>query len=87
LLAPRRKPGRGLGHHRQHAGRIEAIAALEGDEKKRRQASRLRTVIERYFGWLTGVGGGSPPPWVRTLRRVGRWMLAKIVILDAKKWP
>lgn len=87
LLAPRRKPGRGLGHHAQHEGRVRSIALLEGDRRKKRQAARLRSCIERGFGWLTGLGGGHLPPWVRTLPRVRRWILAKLVILDAARHP
>jgi len=85
LLAPRRKPGRGLGHQTHHAGRLRSIALLEGDARKRRQASRLRSVVERCFAWLTAVGGGHLPVWVRTLPRVRRWILAKLAILNASR--
>ena len=87
LLAPRRKPGRGLGHHPQEPGRLRSMAVLEGDRRKRRQASRLRGSVERFFGWLTGIGGGSPPAWVRTLPRVRRWVIAKLAILHALREP
>ncbi len=86
LLAPRRKPGRGLGHHPQEPGRLRSILVLEGDGRKRRQAARLRSV-ERFFGWLTGIGGGSPPAWVRTLPRIRRWIIAKLAILNAQRGP
>ena len=84
LIAPRRKAGRSISEgHRQHADRLRAIELLEGDARKRRQASRLRTAVERSFGWLTMLGGGSPPPWIRTLRRVRLWVLAKLAIHHA----
>lgn len=85
LLAPRRKPGRGLGHQPHEPGRRRSIALLEGDDAKRRQVARLRTVVERVFGWLTGLGGGHLPPWIRTLPRVRRWILAKLAILDVAR--
>jgi len=84
LTAPRRKPGRSVSaSHDQAPDRLLAIGRLEGDEAKRRQASRLRSVIERAFGWLTMLGGGTPPPWARTLRRVRRWVMAKLAFLHA----
>jgi len=84
LIAPRRKAGRSISEgHRQHADRLRAIELLEGDARKRRQASRLRSAVERSFGWLTMLGGGSPPPWIRTLRRVRLWVLAKLAIHHA----
>lgn len=84
FLAPRRKAQRSISAgHDQHADRVRAIAQMEGDERKRRQASRLRSTIERAFGWLTMLGGGTPPPWARTLPRVRRWVMAKLAILHA----
>lgn len=88
LIAPRRKPGRSISpSHRQHEDRLHAIGTLEGDEKKRRQASRLRATVERYFGWLTAMGGGHLPPWVRGLRRVRLWIIAKMALLHAARHP
>jgi hypothetical protein len=82
LLAPRGKPGRGLGHHRQHPARIRCIATLEGDPAAKADYQRHRQAIERYFGQLTSFGGGlNPlPSWVRTRRRVRRWVLGKLLI-------
>jgi hypothetical protein len=85
LVAPRRKPGRGLGHQPHSAGRLRSIALLEGDPRKRRQAARLRSVVERCFAWLTALGGGHLPVWVRTLPRVRQWILAKLAILAASR--
>lgn len=87
LLAMRRKPGMGLGWRKHHPGRLRSIELLEGDRRKRRQVARLRTSVERYFGWLTGIGGGHLPPWVRTLPRVRLWILAKIAIHAARAGP
>jgi len=84
LVAPRRKANRSISpSHAQHPDRVRAIERMEGDDRKRRQASRLRSVIERTFGWLTMRGGGTPPPWARTLPRVRRWVMAKLAILHA----
>ncbi len=55
------------------------------EPRKRRQVARLRVAIERGFGWLAGVGGDALPPWVRTLPRVRRWLLAKVAILVARR--
>jgi len=40
-----------------------------------------RKAVERFFGQLTSFGGGlSPlPAWVRTHRRVRRWVQAKLI--------
>lgn len=87
LLAMRRKPGRGLGWRTHHPGRLRSIELLENNRRKRRQVARLRTSVERYFGWLTGIGGGHLPPWVRTLHRVRLWILAKIALHAARAGP
>ncbi len=81
LIAPRRKKHRSVSRgHNQHPDRLKSIDLLENSDRKRRQVSRLRTAIERLFGWLTLQGGGHLPPWVRTLPRVRRWVIAKISI-------
>jgi hypothetical protein len=61
-----------------------------------------RSQVERYFGGLVSWGGGLAglPAWVRTHRRVQRWVQAKLVLtassgsspkrlapLDEKSWP
>lgn len=82
LIAPRRKPGRGLGHHSQHAHRLEAIVILEGEAFARRNHRRHRNRIEQAFAHLTNLpfGLGPLPNWVRGLARVTRWVKAKILI-------
>jgi hypothetical protein len=86
LLAPRRKAGRSISAgHKQTPGRLRSIELLESDESKRKQVARLRSSIERFFGWLTMRGGGQLPPWVRTLARVRRWMIVKLAIHEARR--
>jgi hypothetical protein len=88
LIAPRRKAGRSISKtYTHHPDRLRAVDLLEGDDDKRRQAARLRSIIERYFGWLTAMGGGHLPPWVRGLRRVRLWIIAKMALLHASRHP
>jgi hypothetical protein len=46
-----------------------------------------RSAIERQFGNLTNWGGGLTclPSWVRTHRRVHRWVQAKLVLTALKR--
>jgi hypothetical protein len=82
LVAPRRKPGTGLGHHRQHPDRLRAIVELEQLPGGCRAHRRHRCRIEQCFGHLTNLPFGlSPlPNWVRRLKRVKRWVTAKITL-------
>ncbi len=81
-------PGRGHGHRKQTAGRLRSKDLLEnpmpafGD-----QLLEDRTQIERYFGQLVNWGGGLTglPAWVRTHRRVHRWVQAKLVLSALKR--
>jgi hypothetical protein len=84
-LVTRRRygPNHGTGHRQQTAGRLRSIQLTENPNP--RFASRLlkdRGEIERHFGNLTNWGGGLTclPPWVRTHRRVHRWVQAKLVL-------
>lgn len=83
LLAPRRKPGTGLGHHgQQHPDRLAAIAQLEGSAGGR-ELYRLRDGVEQAFGLLGNVPGGLAtglPNHVRGLRRVRLWVMLKITL-------
>ena len=84
LLAPRRKPGTGLGHGRdQQPDRLAAIGQLERTPGGRREFDRLRLGVEQAFGLLTNLGLGALPPWVRGLRRVRYWVMARIIIYHA----
>ena len=89
LVAPRRYgPGRGTGHRKQTKGRMRAMEILENPQPDfGRQLLNYREAIERYFGNLTSWGGGLThlPPWVRTYRRVRRWVQAKLIINGLKR--
>lgn len=88
FVTPRRYgPGKGTGHRRQTPGRLRSIAITENPYP--RFGQRLlqdRTAIERQYGNLTNWGGGLSglPAWVRTYRRVRRWVQAKLVLVALK---
>jgi len=89
-LVTRRRygPQHGTGHRKQTAGRLRSIALLENPFPAfGEQLLRDREQIERRFGQLTSWGGGLTclPPWVRTHRRVHRWVQAKLVLTAAKR--
>jgi hypothetical protein len=84
LLAPRRKPGTGLGHGTdQHPDRLRAVEELERTPGGRREFDRLRLGVEQAFGLMTHLGLGAPPPWVRRLRRVRMWVMGKVIVYHA----
>ncbi len=82
LVAPRRATALKLGHHRHAAGRLRAIAMLEGPSPFGRELLRTRSVIERFFGNADSHSEalGELPAWVRTHRRVRTWIHAKLII-------
>ncbi len=86
LLAPRRRPETGLGHHFQSVHRLRAIEMLEGPSSFGRSLYRLRRLIESQFAGLTCFGGGLPclPPWVRGLHRVRLYVHAKLLVNAAR---
>ena len=89
-LVTRRRygPNHGTGHRKQSSGRLRAIELTENP--KPAFATNLlhdRNEIERRFANLTNWGGGLTclPPWVRTHRRVHRWVQAKLVLTAVKR--
>jgi hypothetical protein len=73
----------GRGHRRQTPGRLRSIALLSNPQSPfGRELHKERDRIERYYGNLTNWGGGLVclPPWVRTHRRVHRWVQAKLIL-------
>jgi hypothetical protein len=82
LLAPRRKPGRGLGHLPQHPHRLLAIAELEADPQGLAEHERHRVRVEQGFAHLTNLPFGmwALPNSVRRLHRVRLWITAKIML-------
>jgi hypothetical protein len=89
LVTPRRYgPGRATGHCKQAMGRLRCIALMESPFPAfAEQLRKDRVEIERWFGNLTNWGGGLSglPAWVRTHRRVHRWVQAKIVLTGLKR--
>lgn len=67
-------------------GRRMAMEAWELDPDGCREFYRRRSTVERAFAHLTNFAGGLGPlpAWVRRLRRVERWVTAKIAIYHAK---
>ena len=93
LVAPRRRPGAGLGHRAHSASRLRSIDLLEspppgdppaaaGRRPFARELYAMRSDIERRLGNLCAFGGGLAPlpAWVRTPHRVARWVAAKLAI-------
>jgi hypothetical protein len=89
MVVPRRYgPGRGHGHRKQTAGRMRSKEMLENPFPHfGRDLLKQRAGIERHYGNLTNWGGGLThlPPWVRTYRRVYRWVQAKFVLNQLKR--
>jgi hypothetical protein len=90
LVCPRAKPHTALGHHYQSPDRVRAIEMLEPPANVNRFGPSLyrhRSIVERRFSAAVCFGGGignSLPPWVRGIRRVRRWITAKLLINAAR---
>lgn len=87
LVAPRYKKNAGLGHRRQSPGRLRSISLLEVSQTGfGTKLLKQRNDIERWFSQLVSHGGGlnTLPPWVRSYRRVHRWVSAKLVVTSLR---
>jgi hypothetical protein len=89
LVAPRERPGTGLGHRRQSIHRLRSVAMLEppaGINDFGLTLFQQRKQIERDFGNLTSYGGGLAglPSWVRRIWRVRTWVHAKLLVNAAR---
>ena len=84
FVTPRRYgAGRGFGHRKQTAGRLRSVEILESPFCEFGEGLMLqRLEIERFFSKLSTNSGGLThlPPWIRTHRRVHRWVKAKLII-------
>ena len=89
LISRRRNLGKGgIGHDKQSAGRLRSIALTENPFPVfANQLRQDRNQIERCFAHTTNWGGGLTclPPWVRTHRRVHRWVQTKLVLTALKR--
>ncbi|MBN1908620.1 MAG: hypothetical protein JW818_02680 [Pirellulales bacterium] len=74
LVAQRKRPRVGLGHHLHSPGRLRSIALLQNEFSQ--ALDRCREDIKRHFGWLTSHAAGlaSLPSWVRRFHRVRSWI-------------
>lgn len=89
-LVTRRRygPEHGTGHRKQTAGRLRSMQLTENPFPAfATQLLHDRGDIERRFAHATNWGGGLTclPPWVRTHRRVHRWVQAKLVLTALKR--
>jgi hypothetical protein len=85
LVAPRARPGTGLGHSTpggHHPDRLRAIAELEGDPGRLRAHRRARNCVEQRLAHLTNLPFGlwALPNFVRRLARVRPWVRTKIML-------
>ncbi|MBL4808436.1 MAG: transposase [Phycisphaerales bacterium] len=87
LIAPRHKPGTGLGNRRHHPNRLSSIGLTEGRGGWMWEMLRSRrNGVDRYFSGLVTscVGAGHLPSWVRSVRRTRLWIGAKLAINAAR---
>lgn len=86
LIAPRRRPRTGIGHHRQSPHRLACIATLEAGPRAGFGAylMRCRRQVETRFAHLTA-RLTCLPAWARRLHRVRLYVHAHL-ILAAIRW-
>ncbi len=88
LVTRRRKgPGHGLGRHKHSAGRLHSVLLTENPFPAFAEGLlQDRSDIERRLGQLVNWAGGLTclPAWVRSHRRVHRWVQAKLVLTALK---
>lgn len=88
VVPPRYGLGRSRGHRRQSAGRLRSIELLANPQSSfGRELHEQRVAIEQYYGRLSNWGGGLThlPAWVRTHRRVHRWVQAKLILTALRR--
>lgn len=89
LIARRRNgAGHGLGRHKHSGGRLHSVGLTENPFPAFADGLlESRNEIERRFGQLVNWAGGLSclPAWVRTHRRVRRWVQAKMVLTALKR--
>lgn len=90
LITPRRgskKRACRLGHRPHSPARLRCIELMEGLSGFGLALYAERFSIERDFAHLSNWGGGLThlPPWVRTYRRVHRWVQAKLLLTALKR--
>ncbi len=83
LVAPRKRPGTGLGHQPHEPPRLRSIELLEGGGVFGQALFACRIGIEQRLAQAGNLGCGlSPlPNWVRRPHRVAAWVAAKLLIL------
>jgi len=87
LIAPRCKPGTGLGWRKHDRDRLSSVRLTEGRGGWMwRMLYSLRIGVERYFSGLSSgiVSGDHLPIWARRLHRVRYWLDAKVIINAAR---
>jgi Transposase DDE domain len=85
LVAPRKQPGKGLGHREHAPARLRSLALLEGPADLDPFGPALyacRGQVERDYGNLGSFGGGLQPlpSFVRRPHRVALWAAGKLII-------
>lgn len=87
LVAPRKKPGTGLGHRPHTPQRLRALNLLHTAFGK--SLYDYRDHIERNLGWLTSCAGGLAPlpAWVRRFHRVRLWVHMKLILNALRRSP